>query len=101
MSNHGFFKSNLREKKKNRFDPVNNGAGRIRATSAVYLDAASGMCVNTAKFQMIFLGLKIKNSFCINIGRQKIKHSEQVRLLGVQIDNKLIFNLHVKELCQK
>ena len=59
------------------------------------------MCANPAKFQMMFLGLKINNLLCLNIDGQKIKQSEHVKLLGVQIDNKLNFNVHVKELCKK
>ena len=61
----------------------------------------NGMCANPAKFQMMFLGLKIINSLCLNIDGQKIKQSEHVKLLGVQIGNKLHFDKHVKELCQK
>ena len=54
-----------------------------------------------AKFQMMFLGLKSNNSLCLNIDGQKMKQSEHVKLLGVQIDNKLNFDVHVKEPCQK
>ena len=61
----------------------------------------NGMCANPAKFQMMFLGLKISNLLCLNIDGQKIKQSEHVKLLGVQIDNKLNFNAHIKELCKK
>ena len=56
----------------------------------------NGMCTNPAKFQMMFLGLKINNLLCLNIGGQKINQSEHVKLLGVQIDKKLNFNVHVK-----
>ena len=38
---------------------------------------------------------------CLNIDGRKIKESEHVKLLGVQIDNKLYFNVHIKELCKK
>ena len=61
----------------------------------------NGMSTNPAKFQMMFLGLKIKNLLCLNIGGQKINQSEHVKLLGVQIDKKVNFNVHVKELCKK
>ena len=60
-----------------------------------------GMCANPAKFQMMFLGLKSDRSFILNIGGQQVKQSEQVKLLGVQIDNSLKFDAHVKELCRK
>ena len=59
------------------------------------------MCANPAKFQMMFLGLKSDSSFILNIGGQQVKQSEQVKLLGVQIDNSLKFDAHVKELCRK
>ena len=61
----------------------------------------NGICANPTKFQMMFLGLRINNSPFLNIDGQKVKQSEQVKLLGVQIDNKLHFDIHVKELCQK
>ena len=48
----------------------------------------NGMCANPAKFQMMFLGLEINNFLCLNINGQKIKQSEHVKLLGVQIENK-------------
>ena len=50
---------------------------------------------------MMFLSLKSNNSLCLNIDGQKIKQSEHVKLLGVQKDNKLHFDKHVKEQCQK
>ena len=60
----------------------------------------NGMCANPAKFQMMFLGLKIYNLLCLTIDGRKIKQSEHVKLLGVQINSKLNFNVHVKELYQ-
>ena len=47
----------------------------------------NGMCANPAKFQMMFLGLKSDSSFILNTGGQQVKQSEQMKLLGVQIDN--------------
>ena len=61
----------------------------------------NGMCANPAKFKMMFLGLKSNNSLCLNINGQKINHSEHVKVLDVQIDNKLHSDMHVQELCQK
>ena len=61
----------------------------------------NGMCANPAKFQIMFLGLNINNSLCLNIDGQRVKQSEHVKLLGVQIDNKFHFDKLVKELCQK
>ena len=59
------------------------------------------MCANPEKFQMMVLGRNNDNSFILDIDGQQIKQSEQVKLLGVQIDNCLTFDAHVKELCQK
>ena len=59
------------------------------------------MCANPAKFQMMFLGLKISNSLCLNADGQKVRKSEHIKLLGIQIDNKLYFGMPVRELCQK
>ena len=50
----------------------------------------NGICANPAKFEMIFLGLKINNSPLPNTDGQKVKQSEQVKLLGVQIDNYIL-----------
>ena len=50
-----------------------------------------GMCANPAKFQMVVFGFKINNFLCLNINGQKMKQSEHVKLLGVQIEKKLRF----------
>ena len=47
------------------------------------------------------LGLKGKNKLCLNINGQLIPSSENLKLLGVNIDNSLKFETHVKELCKK
>ena len=59
------------------------------------------MCANPAKFQKMFLGCKIDNFLCLSIDGQKIKQSDHVKLSGVEIDSKLNFDTHDKELCQK
>ena len=58
------------------------------------------MCANREKLQMKLFGLKCKNSF-LSIDGQKVKQSEHVILLGVDIDSKLVFDEHAKEFCQK
>ena len=37
----------------------------------------------------------------LNIGASQISESESEKLLGVTIDSKLNFNLHVIQLCEK
>ena len=59
------------------------------------------MSANPSKFQIMFLGLKGTNKLCLNMKGQLIPSSEHVKLLGVNIDNSLKFETHVKELCKK
>ena len=60
-----------------------------------------GICANPTEFQIMLLGLKSNNSLCLNIDGQKLNKNEHVKLLGDRIYNKLNFDVHVKELCQK
>ena len=57
------------------------------------------MVVNPNKFQLMFLGLK--QMLRININGVKILAKKHVKLLGVEIDNKLKSDEHVEALCQK
>ena len=59
------------------------------------------MVVNPKKFQLMFLGLKRKQGLRLNIQGSKIVAKEYVKLLGIEIDNKLKFDKHVHTLCQK
>ena len=59
------------------------------------------MRVNLAKFQMMFLGLKICFSFCLKIYGQKVKQSEYIKFLDIQIYKKLHFDMHLTELDQE
>ena len=61
----------------------------------------NGMVVNPKKFQLMFLGLKRKRGLRLNIQGSKILAKEHVKLLGIEIDNKLKFDKHVQTLCQK
>ena len=47
------------------------------------------------------LGTKEADSFVLNIGKNKIKNSTEVTLLGVKIDKQLKFKSHIEELCRK
>ena len=55
---------------------------------------------------MIFQGILIDKkkqdhtAECISIDQKNIKASSSVKLLGVQIDDKLNFNLHIKNICR-
>ena len=61
----------------------------------------NGMVVNSKKFQLMFLGLKRKQGLRLNIQGSKIVAKEHVKLLGIEIDNKLKFDKYVQTLCQK
>ena len=59
----------------------------------------NGMSANSSKFQIMFLGLKEAKKLCLN--GQLIPSCKHVKLLGVNIDNSLKFETHVKEICKK
>ena len=62
---------------------------------------ANGMVANPDKFQLMFLGLNERHKLRLNIEGVKISSTEHVKLLGIEIDNKLRFNKHVETLCDK
>ena len=45
--------------------------------------------------------INLENDILITVGEQEIKPTSYVRLLGLDIDNKLNFRIHIKELCRK
>ena len=61
----------------------------------------NGMVANAGKFQMMFLGLKEKNTLRLNINDNKILTTNTVKLLGIEIDNELTFTAHIQNLCSK
>ena len=60
----------------------------------------NGISANPSKFQMI-LRLKGANEICLYMNNQLIPSSEHVKIVGVNIDNSLKFETHVKEIYQK
>ena len=62
---------------------------------------ANGMVANPDKFQLMFLGLHEKHKLRLNIEGVKISATKNVKILGIEIDNQLRFNKHVKTLCDK
>ena len=60
------------------------------------------MIVNPGKSQGIIINKKKENDTAeyISINQKNIKTSSSVKLLGVHIDDKLNFNLHVTKICR-
>ena len=55
---------------------------------------------NPGKFQFMILGKKKRNSVKLIINTTEIEESRKVVLLGITIDNLLIFNEHIDNLCR-
>ena len=59
------------------------------------------MVVNTRKFQLMFFGMKTNRRLRLNIAGKKINPPDYVKLLGIEIDNNLMFRKHAETLCCK
>ena len=61
------------------------------------------MIVNPGKFQAIVVkrNNKVKDSYTVNKNQEVINSDNNVKLLGVEIDNKLSFELHISTLVKK
>ena len=59
------------------------------------------MAANPGKLQFMFLGLKEKPTFILEINDKVIPLTDKAKLLGVSIDSQLKFDDQVKALCQK
>ena len=61
------------------------------------------MIVNPEKFQAIVVkkNAKIKDSYTLNINDLTINSENNVKLLGIEIENKLSFEQHISTLCNK
>ena len=59
------------------------------------------MIANPTKFQFMFLGLKGQRRLRPNINDNKLSATDLVKLLGIEVDNKLKFNKQVKTLYSK
>ena len=57
------------------------------------------MIVNPGKFQAIILDKKNHTQEIIKIDKNDVKVKSSVKLLGVQIDSELNFNLHIANIC--
>ena len=61
----------------------------------------NSMKANPGKFQFMVLGVINIVHFTINVNGKIIPCSNEVKLLGVTIDNELKFKKHVEDLCKK
>ena len=59
------------------------------------------MKANPGKFQFMVLGVKNIVHFTINVNGKIIPCSNEVKLLGITIDNELKFKKHIEDLCKK
>ena len=63
--------------------------------------ANNGLQLNAKKCQLIVLGKPRDYIFSINVGNSLLKECEEVKLLGIKLDNKLSFVAHTRVLCNK
>jgi hypothetical protein len=61
----------------------------------------NGLVVNPDKFQIMFLGTRCKQKFCLTTNGKTVKNTDTIKLLGITIDWKLNFNKHVLEIAKK
>ena len=59
------------------------------------------MVANPETFQLMFLELNEKHKLRLNIEGVKISSTKNVKLLGIEIDNQLRSNKHIKTLCDE
>ena len=61
----------------------------------------NSMKANPGKFQFMVLGVKNIVNFTINVNGKIIPCSNEVKLLGITIDNELKFKKYIEDLCKK
>ena len=59
------------------------------------------MKTNPGKFQFMVLGVKNIAPFRLNVNGKIIPCSNEVKLLGITIDNELKFKKHIEDFCKK
>ena len=62
---------------------------------------SNDMVVNPKRFQLMFLGMKTNRRLRLNIDGKKLSATDQVEILGIEINSKLMFSKHVGALCYK
>ena len=59
------------------------------------------MVANPKKFQVMLLGIKQHQEFLLEIEKKSINVTKSVKILGMDVDDELEVDKHVKTLCQK
>ena len=72
----------------------------IEIQDILYWFKINGLVANPGKFQVMFLG-KVAPTSTFGIGNIKVKVKNQVKLLGIFIDDKLRFNSHVENVSRR
>ena len=74
-----------------------------KSKAAIDWFVSNEMIVNPEKFQAIVVkrNNKMKDSYSLNINQEVINSENCVKLLGVEIDNKLSFEKHISTLVKK
>ena len=67
----------------------------------LYWFEINSMKTNPGKFQSMVLGIKITVPFRLNVNSKIISCSNEIKLLGITIDNELKFKKHIENLCKK
>ena len=77
--------------------------GTLEFESIITIDwfTKNNMIINPEKFQAIILDKKKSNltNILLTIDNQTIKSVPAVELLGIHLDDKLNFNLHISNIC--
>ena len=73
----------------------------MEAEKCIWLFAINCMKANLDKFLAILLNCEGEGSLCLNVNGYSIEPSEEVTLLGVRLDSRLVSNHHTNELCNK
>ena len=60
----------------------------------------NSLAANPAKFQVMFLGVANMDEINFSVGDIILVATNSVKLLGVEIDNKLTFKTHVQKMCK-
>ena len=63
--------------------------------------AENGIVANLRKLQLMFLRVNTQTRLHLNIKGNKVSATDSVKVLGIEIDNKLKSDKHIKTLCSK